>query len=278
MKRKYDLLWIAAGIFGLALSTSLATAQEGGESPEKTPEKTAKEVIDEAVGITPSHSGDEAQERIRKLFGEVEEKLKDIDILLSDAAAGDTSALVDAEEAGISKLLRNSLEAGRAAQKDIEEIIQIAKEMNQQQQQGQGQGQGKSQPSSSGSPLDRGQQSQSQEQTPSNPEPSPGDEPGGEEPKPGQDDPSGEPESEGQKPDDGGKPDDADGENRTGDSPSGDEVGTGSMRTPADEGWGNLPSHVRDTFRSEGRAEMPVRYRDWIDSYYHKLNRRGSRR
>ena len=35
---------------------------------------------------------------------------------------------------------------------------------------------------------------------------------------------------------------------------------------------------IRDTFRAEGRGDMPARYRDWIDSYYRKLNRRSTSR
>jgi len=35
---------------------------------------------------------------------------------------------------------------------------------------------------------------------------------------------------------------------------------------------------VRDAFRSEGRTDLPARYRDWIDDYYRKLNRRSPRR
>ena len=36
--------------------------------------------------------------------------------------------------------------------------------------------------------------------------------------------------------------------------------------------WGNLPIHLRDIFRAEGQGDMPARYRDWIDSYYRRLN------
>ncbi len=41
--------------------------------------------------------------------------------------------------------------------------------------------------------------------------------------------------------------------------------------------WGNLPIHLRELFRAEGGRAMPARYRDWIDSYYKKLNRRSVR-
>ena len=42
--------------------------------------------------------------------------------------------------------------------------------------------------------------------------------------------------------------------------------------TAADR-WGDLPQHARDVFRTQGGADLPVRYRDWIDAYYKRLNR-----
>lgn len=44
---------------------------------------------------------------------------------------------------------------------------------------------------------------------------------------------------------------------------------------PAVNVWGNLPIHLRDIFRAEGGVDVPAQYRDWIDSYYRRLNRRG---
>jgi hypothetical protein len=41
------------------------------------------------------------------------------------------------------------------------------------------------------------------------------------------------------------------------------------------EQWGNLPIHLRELFRAEGGTRLPARYRDWIDSYYRRLNRRS---
>jgi hypothetical protein len=35
----------------------------------------------------------------------------------------------------------------------------------------------------------------------------------------------------------------------------------------ADE-WGMLPPKVQEIFRNDGTADLPVQYRDWIDSYY----------
>ncbi|MBI5432072.1 MAG: hypothetical protein HZA52_04500 [Planctomycetes bacterium] len=46
-------------------------------------------------------------------------------------------------------------------------------------------------------------------------------------------------------------------------------------RTPLDERerWGELPQHARDVFLAEGGDDLPPRYRDWIDAYYHRMNR-----
>ncbi len=47
------------------------------------------------------------------------------------------------------------------------------------------------------------------------------------------------------------------------------------VRAPdAREAWGYLPEHARDVFRTQGGGQMPARYREWIDSYYKKLNQR----
>ena len=37
--------------------------------------------------------------------------------------------------------------------------------------------------------------------------------------------------------------------------------------------WGDLPIHVREQFRAQGSDDVPLRYRDWIDAYYRRLNR-----
>ena len=62
-----------------------------------------------------------------------------------------------------------------------------------------------------------------------------------------------------------------------GHTPGADATDRGGPASDANETWGNLPRHVQDAFRSEGRSELPARYRDWIDDYYRKLNRRSSR-
>ena len=40
------------------------------------------------------------------------------------------------------------------------------------------------------------------------------------------------------------------------------------------EQWGNLPIHMQELFRAEGGDKVPARYRDWIESYYRRLNDR----
>ncbi|MAF66292.1 MAG: hypothetical protein CMJ84_11630 [Planctomycetes bacterium] len=46
----------------------------------------------------------------------------------------------------------------------------------------------------------------------------------------------------------------------------------------ATDRWGDLPVHVRDVFRYEGGHGLPPEYRDWIDSYYRRLNDGDHRR
>jgi len=41
----------------------------------------------------------------------------------------------------------------------------------------------------------------------------------------------------------------------------------------ANDRWGDLPIQVREVFRTEGGADLPPEYRDWIDGYYQKLLR-----
>jgi hypothetical protein len=263
------------GGFRVAPGRLLPVAAQDGEDPDFP---TMEEIVGGGAGP------EDPQARLKQLFRDVETKLADVDVLLSDAAAGDTSRLAEVEEAGIADLLRESLEHGRSAQRDIEAILEIARQMGQSQgassSSSQGQQQGQSQ-GGEGSPLDRGQQSQSREATPEAPggqrpgEQQPGQqqpggqEPGGERPGEPQDRPGGEPRDP--------RAGEGDGENRDGDDPRAGAADPARTPGDADETWGNLPRHVQDAFRSEGRSELPARYRDWIDDYYRKLNRRSSR-
>ncbi len=266
--------------------------QKAAPAKDSKPEKTATKEslfppLDEPFAPHGQGAGD-PQQRIRELFGEVETHLRDVDRLLSDASAGDTSRLSEANEAGIGKLLQDSLDRGREAQAKIAEIMQLAQQAGSKQAGGgKSEESGEGDPSQSGkgsgkgSPLDRGQQGQSQEQTPEMGGEKPqgqeeGDKPGGEKPgeKPG-DQPDGE-EPGGTQPKSPGEGDGA-GENRQGPEQGADAADRARQAAQARDGWGDLPSHVKDTFRSQGRSELPVRYRDWIDEYYRKLNRQGDR-
>jgi hypothetical protein len=257
-------------------------SQDEGVQPHFPP---MKEVLQQ--GGPP---GSSPEDRMRELFGEVETNLIRIDTLLSDAAAGDTSRLVKVADAGIGSLLQDSLDRGREAQKGIREIIEIAKQLGAQSSSSSSSSNGDksspgeaSKPGESGSPLDRGQQSQSSEQTPQmagDPKPggqSPaGQEPGGEqkEDKPGGEEPDESPAGKDPK---SGEEAKGDGQNRAGEENSGDASGQQAQGANAADGWGDLPSHVQETFRSGGRSELPTRYRSWIDDYYRKLNRRRDR-
>ncbi|MEE8467936.1 MAG: hypothetical protein V3T22_05745 [Planctomycetota bacterium] len=93
----------------------------------------------------------------------------------------------------------------------------------------------------------------------------------------GQKDPGQEP--QGQKPKDDGEPqgnrdDPRESDPKRAGRPPGYETQDPLHATGGDE-WGNLPVHVRELFRAEGGQRLPARYRDWIDSYYRRLNRRS---
>ena len=89
----------------------------------------------------------------------------------------------------------------------------------------------------------------------------------------------GQPESEGKEPGTSGQPDsNKDGPpegNQTAAQPV-DAAGAPLMVVNGKDQWGNLPVHLRDLFRAEGGTDLPPRYRDWIDSYYRRLNERDS--
>jgi len=258
-----------------------------GQEPEKKDFPSMEEILH---GSTSKQAKENAEARMRRLFGEVESKLQRVDLLLTDAAAGNTQALQNAKTSGISDLLRDSIDRGRAAQKDIQEILEIARELASQtpsQAGGQsaksgksGQSPGAGQKGGQGSPRQGSDKNQSTESTPELPAAKrsgeDGKQPGGEQKPGGQKQPK-DPQAGGREPrSPGGDPKDQ-GQNRNGSKREGDAGGQGS-KGQGEDGWGNLPSQVRDTFRSEGRSELPARYRDWIDEYYRKLNKRGPKR
>jgi hypothetical protein len=224
------------------------------------------------------------QEELVQLFGKVENRLREIDRLLSDAGAGDTRALENVGPAGIDELLKKGRSGSEQAVKDIDRILELARQMGQQQSGSQG-GQGTPQqagPGQSGSDPLGGQEGNTtqRENTPSEPGKGQGekDEKGGSKPK---DQDGKEPGKEpGKKPGETGDPMNpkasrSDPKNRAGGPPP--QSGRDSASTTSDtrDRWGDLPVHARDVFRNEGGRDMPTQYRDWIDEYYKRLNKQG---
>lgn len=198
-------------------------------------------------------SAEDAQRELRELFAKVEKRMQAIDALLYDAAAGETR-LEQFEESGIGDLLRHTQSQSRKNLEDIDRILELARQSSQQQQQQQQQG--SQDPQSGGqSPLDepRDRTNQAQEQTPEEPDGQPNPMPPGQE------------EEEGNPPPPPGA------ENREGGPPEASRPGPEAGGQAGDR-WGDLPPHVREIFRSQGGGDMPVRYRDWIDAYYRRLN------
>ena len=82
----------------------------------------------EAIEAPAALRGDDARSEMVRLFGSVETKLGSVDILLTDAAAGDTTRLSEVEEAGVDELLKHSLDLGHQLQADIERILELAEQ------------------------------------------------------------------------------------------------------------------------------------------------------
>ena len=75
---------------------------------------------------------DETQQEILQLFRDIEQNLRKVDLLLSDAGAGDTARLAEVEEAGIGRLLEDSRERSQQVLEDIDRLLDIAQQMGQQ--------------------------------------------------------------------------------------------------------------------------------------------------
>lgn len=74
----------------------------------------------------PIEIGPSAQDEMSELFRAVEMRLQQIDELLTDAGAGDLSALDEVGESGIDDLLNNSMDNSRQVIEDIDRILEIA--------------------------------------------------------------------------------------------------------------------------------------------------------
>jgi hypothetical protein len=78
------------------------------------------------VKITPASSAQDDHERMERLIGEVELRLRKIDALLSDAGAGDRSALAKVGPSGLEGLLKRSQDDVHQVVTDIDRILELA--------------------------------------------------------------------------------------------------------------------------------------------------------
>jgi hypothetical protein len=240
---------------------ALALASPAQE-PTVPPPQPRPQIGPEPQG--PPQATPEEDEMLR-LFGQVERRMREIDRLLYDASAGRAPGKI--EESGIDKLLKRGRESSQQVLDDIDKILELAMQraQEQQQQQSNNGGQGGQQGKQGQSPLDqkRGDSPSGRERTPEG-QSSEGE--GGKKPEGEQQQPQGE------KPT-GSQEDHGDPNNKAADGPP--ELPT--EQVPAGGGndrWGDLPVHVRELFRAQGGGDLPPRYRDWIDSYYRRLNQR----
>lgn len=230
-------------------------------------------------------ASDLQQEMIR-LFGEVESHLEEVDTLLYEASGADPFG--DGE--GLREWIDGARDNGRSAVEKIDELLEIADQMqqqNEQQQQNQSQSQqnsgqnrqqGQQDQQQSSSRQQGGQENQQQssrdqrdqtgrssrERTPEGPneagaqnqQQSSGSEPQGQ---------------AGARPEDGGESD-ADGENQRGEAQD-DASRTANDDPRAFGRWGELPPRTQEIFTNTASDDMPPQYRDWIDAYYRRVSR-----
>jgi len=236
--------------FGLIALANAQEPVEVGQEPEP--------------GLLERMGMDSPQEEMKRLFHEVELTLHAIDVELSDAGAGDIP-LAEGKESGMDKLLRSTREKGQNAVDGIDRILEIAQQLS-----GQSSGScmrsmmGQGEPKSSGeSPLDQERQRgpTQGEKTPEAPQ---GEKPQGEGKDP-------KPEPRGERPDDKG-PNPLTGKNQPAPPPV-DEGGAPVPGVDDAERWGTLPERVQQVFKNQITDDLPIQYRDWIDSYYRRLNR-----
>jgi len=274
----------------LAAAGSSARAQDPAKpvekpapAPKPAPKPEVKTEGEPPVIHVPLPAGmEDARQKMIKLFGEVETRLRQIDKLLSEAAAGERGAQ-DAKQplgeaaAGIGALVKRTQEEGKAVVEGIDKILELAAQQQQQEGQGSGSGMGNSgKPKGSSQGAKEGQQGEEQGKSPlegqrdtTTQRESTPDKPGSEKGK----------QPDGQQPDQGGSPKGnkktpGDGKNTTSKAPPGQETEKAAHGADSRESWGYLPEHARDVFRTQGGGQMPARYREWIDAYYKKLNQK----
>lgn len=196
------------------------------------------------------------QDEMIQLFHEVERTLESIDIQLADAGAGEIP-LGEGRESGIDRLLDSAAQKGKEAVSGIDRILELAEKMGGSCSSCMKPG-GEGQPKDSPLDQERDKGPQQRENTP-------------DQPKDGQSQPEKPEPSQGDKPEDSPKPDQPNGEQTRGAARQ-DESGAPQGRVDDAERWGMLPDRVQQVFQNQLTDELPFQYRDWIDSYYRRLN------
>lgn len=237
------LLLTVAGTAVASASVSGQEGQEGqeGEDDEKPP---LEELFNGPRGTDP-------QQEMLELIQRVERNLRTIDVLLNDAGAGDLP-LEAAADSGLDDLLRDTRSNAGQVVEDIDRLLEIARQQGgsvSSSMQGE-------QPKPGESPLDepRDGSPQGREETPDAPQPEEQEQPGGQGERP-------------QSPEEANDP----GATRPGGARDSEAGAPVDVIQDAEE-WGMLPERMRELFRNEGRDDLPVQYRDWIDAYYRRLN------
>ncbi len=263
----------------LLATAGFASAQERqgqGEPEPVQPEAVEPEAVHEfqAPELPGLSEGlneglDAAQQEMIRLFHEVERTLAAIDLELYDASAG-RIPMPEGKESGIERLLRSNGSKSDQAVTGIERILEIAESMGQSCSSCMKPGQQPKPGQEGKSPLDQERQrgpSQG-EKTPDAPKPEPeGEQPGEQGQKPDQS----KPKPDGQDPLEGAK-NPPPGENVPS-SPRVDANGNPIEPGADADRWGALPERVQQVFQNQITDDLPLQYRDWIDSYYRRLNR-----
>lgn len=278
----------AACLAPLAFAQESSTSQDDAQKEDAKQEEESKEDEKDLEDSNPfRHRGEAAgagsQEEMVELFIKVDKRLQRVSELLFEASTGDPSRASEIGSSGIDELIREAesgsaagadgiariLEAsrmqGEAARSEIDRILELAKQNQQQSgspsdappqegdmpQQGQTPSGSRKEEKGEGPPQPEGQGKKPQPQN------------GDQESNDDQDRPEGNQEKKG-------------GEDGPGKNPPQSELGA-EANASGNEEWGDLPVHLRKVFQNGVRDDVPPRYRDWVDSYYRRLNRGGGR-
>lgn len=256
-----------------------ATQEPSPQEQEEEP--TPLEQIENNLG-----QRDPKQQEMIDLFGEVERNLLAIDDVLFEAAAAEDD--LELMESGLSELFLTSRKRSQDVAEGIDRILELAQEMQNQQQnsssssgeqsQDQQNQQGQQGQQQQGSPLDgRGQESQREQESSRREAGAPESQPGSgsgqnQAEQPGQGE-GGEQPGQGSRPEDAGASDE-EGGNQEGQGAVEGALGSGSERGAAGQ-WGELPPRVQEIFSNQVSDDLPLEYRDFIESYWLRLQREG---